>query len=218
MTAPSDGLSAAILGFCPDQDETAFVAALKAGDERSCETLVRQHAGPMLAVARRLLRCEQDAADAVQEAFLMAFRSIHAFAGQSKISTWLHRIVVNACLMKLRAERSRPVTSIEPLLPTFDQTGHHSRPVSAWHLPPSESAEAAELRAAVRQRINELPESYRTVILLRDIEELDTQEVAERLGISEGAVKVRLHRARQALRTLLDPMLQAERRPAGLAR
>jgi RNA polymerase sigma-70 factor (ECF subfamily) len=187
-------------------DEAALLRALRAGDETAYERFVRQHGGQMLAVARRFLRCEQDAADAVQEAFVAAFRSIHGFAGNSKISTWLHRVVVNACLMKLRSAKSKSARSIESLLPTFDETGHHAHRVAAWQAP-CDRLESAELRTTVRRCIDELPEPYRLVLLLRDIEELDTQETAMRLGISEPAVKVRLHRARQALRTLLDPVL-----------
>lgn len=187
-------------------DESALLTRVRGGDEPACEEFVRQHSGPMLAVARRFLRNEQDAADAVQEAFLSAFRSIHEFAGGSRLGTWLHRIVVNVCLMKLRAAKSRPATSIESLLPTFDSTGHQTRRVSAWDAPPPERLQSAELRAHVRECIAALPEPHRMVLLLRDIEEFDTQETADRLGISPAAVKVRLHRARQALRTLLEPM------------
>lgn len=191
-------------------DESELLQALRAGEEPAYERLVRRYGGAMLAVARRFLRCDEDAADAVQEGFVSAFRSIHGFAGDSKIGTWLHRIVVNACLMKLRAGKSRPAVSIESLLPTFDETGHHASRIYDW-IAPSDRLEADELRATVRRCIDELPEPYRVVLLLRDIEELNTQETAERLGISEPAVKVRLHRARQALRTLLDPTFRADR-------
>lgn len=191
-------------------DQAALLSHVRRGDEAACEEFVRRFGGPMLAVARRFLRCEQDAADAVQEAFLSAFRSIQEFAGNSKIGTWLHRIVVNVCLMKLRSAKSRPATSIENLLPAFDETGHHARRISAWDASPPERLDAAELRAKVRECIEELPEPYRVVLLLRDIEELDTQETAERLAISPAAVKVRLHRARQALRTLLEPLFVAD--------
>lgn len=194
-----------------DFDQPAALGALRAGDEAAYGSFVRQHGGRMLAVARRLLRSEQDAADAVQEAFLSAFRALHSFAGNSKIGTWLHRITVNACLMKLRSDKSTPTTSIEGLLPTFDETGHRRGRVVPWRMAPQEVVEAGERRAIVRRCINELPEIYRVVLLLRDIEQLDTQETAERLGISTAAVKVRLHRARQALRTLLDPMFRDDR-------
>lgn len=195
------------------EDESALLAAVRRGDEAACATLVQRYGGRMLAVARRFLTCEQDAADAVQEAFLSAFRALETFAGDAKIGTWLHRIVVNACLMKLRSARSRPTTSIENLLPTFDDTGHHARRLAAWQGAPTEQVEAAELRQQVRTCIDALPEPYRVVLLLRDIEELDTAETAQRLGLTETAVKVRLHRARQALRTLLDPLLRGDRGP-----
>lgn len=191
-------------------DESAWLAQVRRGDEAACEEFVRRHGGQMLAVARRFLHCEQDAEDAVQDAFLSAFRSIREFAGSSRIGTWLHRIVVNCCLMKLRSAKSRPATSIENLLPTFDETGHHARRVSAWETPPPERLHAAELCARVRACIDELPEPYRVVLLLRDIEDLDTQDTAEALAISPAAVKVRLHRARQALRTLLEPFFVAD--------
>lgn len=189
-----------------DGDEAALLARVRRGDEPACEEFVRRFGAAMLAVARRFLRCEHDAADAVQEAFLSAFRSIGAFAGDSKVATWLHRIVVNVCLMKLRAAKSRPSVSIEPLLPRFDNTGHHAGRVSDWTVTPPEKMRANEMQAQVRACIDRLPEPYRVVLLMRDIEELDTQQAAERLGISTAAVKVRLHRARQALRTLLEPI------------
>jgi RNA polymerase sigma-70 factor (ECF subfamily) len=193
----------------PASEEAPLVAALKAGDAAAFETLVRTHAGRMLAVARRFLRSESDAADAVQEAFVSAFRSIGRFAGDSRLSTWLHRITVNAALMRLRSESRRPAASLEDLQPRFDDTGHHAAAVPSWSPGPVSEAESAELRRRVRERIDELPEPHRTVLLLRDIEEFDTERTAELLGITPGAVKTRLHRARLALRTLLEPMFTA---------
>jgi RNA polymerase sigma-70 factor (ECF subfamily) len=159
----------------------------------------------MLTTARRFLRSEQDAADAVQEAFILAFQGIGKFEGQSKLGTWLHRIVVNSCLMKIRSESRRPAVSLESLLPAFDNTGHHAAPVGRWRNAPDERALTDETRALVRRSIDMLPDDYRSVILLRDIEELSTEETAEILETTPGAVKTRLHRARQALRTMLDP-------------
>src|SRR5262249_50200573 len=130
-------------------------------------------------------------------------RSISRFEGSSSLSTWLHRIVINCCLMKLRSGRRRPETSIEELLPRFDETGH--RILDSAELP--ESAETAierdETKRRVRAAIARLPEHYRVVLMLRDIEELSTSEVAQMLGLTPNAVKIRLHRARQALRTVL---------------
>jgi RNA polymerase sigma-70 factor (ECF subfamily) len=188
-----------------DLDEAALPARLRAGEPEAFETLVRTRAGRMLTTARRFLRSEQDAADAVQEAFILAFQGIGKFEGQSKLGTWLHRIVVNACLMKIRSESRRPAVSLESLLPAFDRSGHHATPVGRWRNAPDERAMSEETRALVRRSIDMLPDDFRSVILLRDIEELSTEETAEILETTPGAVKTRLHRARQALRTLLDP-------------
>ncbi|MGH7966890.1 MAG: RNA polymerase sigma factor [Candidatus Binatia bacterium] len=186
-------------------DETTLLVGLRTGDEVAFERLVRAYSGRMLAVARRLLRNEEDARDAVQDAFLSAFRAFDDFAESAQLSTWLHRIVVNAALMKLRTRRRRPEESIDDLLPNFLEDGHHAQPVTEWRETAEVAMQRGETRAIVRECIDRLPETYRTVLLLRDIEDLDTEEAARLLGISSNAVKVRLHRARQALRTLLDP-------------
>jgi len=159
----------------------------------------------MLAVTRRLLRNEEDARDAVQEAFVSAFRSLATFQGDCLLSTWLHRIAVNAALMRLRTKRRKPEDSIEDLLPTFLEDGHHTVHPPEWRGTPDELLAQREDCEFVRDCINQLPDSYRSVLILRDIEEMDTDETAALLGLNAGAVKVRLHRARQALRGLLEP-------------
>ena len=189
-------------------EEQTLLAALRGGDDRAYERLVNEHGGRMLAVARRMLRNDEEARDALQEAFLLAFRGLPRFAGQSRLGTWLHRIVVNASLMKLRSRRAHPEESIEPLLPTFLDDGHSAVSYGDWPESADLLLERSEIRERVRSSIDRLPDTYRTVLLLRDIEELDTPEVAEALGISPNAVKIRLHRARQALRELLDPQLR----------
>jgi RNA polymerase sigma-70 factor (ECF subfamily) len=159
----------------------------------------------MLVVARRYLRSEDDARDAVQEAFVSAFRAIDRFEGGSLLSTWLHRIVVNAALMKLRTRKRKPEESIDDLLPGFLENGHLADPTPGWRAPADELLEGDENRRIVREAIEGLPEGHRTVLLLRDIEGFDTEQAAEKLGITTGAVKTRLHRARLALRGQLEP-------------
>ena len=188
--------------------EPKLLERLIAGDEQAYEELVRTYGGRMLAVARRFLPVEEDARDAVQDAFISAFRSIHRFEGNAQLSTWLHRIVVNASLMKLRTRRRKPEQSIEDLLPGYLEDGHFERPASPWRTEDLDPAEQRELRELVLRSIHSLPEGHRNVLLLRDIENLDTEEAAELLQISPGAVKTRLHRARQALRELLEPHLR----------
>jgi len=183
--------------------EGALVAALRAGDDWAFESMVRMFGSRLLAVARRFTRNEEDARDIVQSAYLNAFRALNSFEGEAQLSTWLHRIVVNTALMRLRSQRRKPEESIEPLLPTFQSDGHHVEQFSDWALPADELLEREETRATVRACIAQLPEQYRTVLLLRDIEEWTTNEVAQALTMTTTAVKVRLHRARQALATLL---------------
>jgi RNA polymerase sigma-70 factor, ECF subfamily len=179
---------------------------LRSGHEHAYEELVRQFGGRLLTIARRYLRSEADAADAVQNAFLHAFKSIDNFKGDSQLSTWLHRIVVNCALMHLRAARRRGEMNrvdIDDVLPRFDATGNwiDNGILSA---PAHLSVEASETRAIVRKCIDLLPDKYRTVLLLRDIDELNTEEAAQLLNLTPDAVKVRLHRARQALKALLE--------------
>lgn len=180
-----------------------LIHGLQIGDDACFEALVRQQGPRLLGAARRILRDEEDARDAVQEAFLSAFRSIGDFAEHSQIGTWLHRICVNACLMKLRGRRRKPETSIEDLLPRFLEDGHHETIPCEWK-PADELLMQREVRDLVRESMALLPESHRTVLLLRDIEDLTTEETATALGVTTTVVKVRLHRARQALRALLE--------------
>lgn len=195
----------------PDEarpDETTLLERLRAGEDAAYEELVRLYGPRLLAVARRFLRSEDDAQDAVQDAFLNAFRSIDSFEGQARISTWLHRIVVNASLMKLRTRRRKPEQSIEELLPNFLEDGHMTNLATPWRKAGEDEVELAQLRGLLLQKAQQLPDSFRNVLLLRDIEGLDTEEAAQLLEISTAAVKTRLHRARLALRELLDPHLR----------
>lgn len=186
------------------RSDSEWLAALRRGDEQAFEDLVRRESGRLLAVARRYV-AEEDARDAVQEGFLALAGHLDRFEARSRIGTWLHRVVVNACLMRLRKASTRHEESIESLLPQFLEDGHRRHPGIAWPVSADDLVQRSEVRAVVRRAIGELPPGFRSVLLLRDIEGLSTLEVAELMELSPGAVKVRLHRARQALRELLDP-------------
>ena len=183
--------------------ESDLLAGLRAGRDDAFETLVRTHSGRMLSVCRRILRSEEEAKDAVQEAFVSAFKAMRSFEGNCQLGTWLHRIAVNASLMRLRSRKRRPEQSIDDLLPSFKDDGHARIEPQDWTPSALQLVETRETRETVRGCIDRLPETYRTVLLLRDIEELDTAETAGILDVTEGVVKVRLHRARHALRRLL---------------
>ncbi len=188
-------------------DPDDLIGRLRAGDDLAYETVVGRYGGRMLAAARRLLRNDEAARDVVQEAFLAAFSAMDRFDGRARLSTWLHRIVVNCALMRLRRQRRRPEESIDDLLPRFAEDGHWEAGGSAWSHTSDALLERKQTRTMVRECIDLLPEKYRTAIMLRDIEELDTQAAAEALGTTPNALKIRLHRARQALRTLVERRL-----------
>lgn len=215
MTAEASGKPMHRLGgadvVLEGEHEAALLQRLRAKDPEAYVELLKRLGGRMLAVARRMLNNEEDARDAVQEAMLACCKHIDTFDGRSQVGTWLHRIVVNACLMKRRSRSRRPERSIEDLLPTFVDDGHQTRSSSAWvRQEVGGGGWGEELRLLVRRRIDELPEGYREVLLLRDIAGLSTEAAAEVLGMKENAVKTRLHRARQALRALLDPTMRGE--------
>jgi RNA polymerase sigma-70 factor, ECF subfamily len=189
--------------------ERNLIRRLQAGEDLAFEQMVRAEGGRLLAVARRILRDDEDARDALQQSFLAAFRAISGFHGQCRLSTWLHRIVVNTSLMRLRSRARRPETSIEELLPTFLEDGHEANPIREWCLPAETLLLRKETRTMVRAAVDQLPDHYRTVLLLRDIEGLDTEEAAGLLGVPAATVKTRLHRARQALVKILAPQRAA---------
>lgn len=189
-------------------EETVWVAALRAGDEAAYERLVREKGRWLLGLARHMLGNEEDARDVVQETFLAAFRGVGRFHGQCLLGTWLRKIAVNQCLMKIRSRARKPAESIETHLPKFLEDGHQAEASQEWLVPADLAVERRELRTLVKSSIEKLPVNYRTVLVLRDIEELDSCEVAKLLALTPNTVKVRLHRARQALRALLDPHLR----------
>lgn len=195
----------------PATTEGELLAGLRRRDGQAYQTLVRRQLPRLLQVARRFVG-DEEARDAVQDSFLAAFKAIDSFDGQASLATWLHRIVVNACLMRLRKKSARVEQAIEPLLPSFLEDGHRAVPGPAWPETPEEIFGREEMRRLVHEGLAELPEPYRVVILLRDFEDLDGLETAELLGTTPGAVKVRLHRARQALREILGRRLHE--RPA----
>jgi RNA polymerase sigma-70 factor, ECF subfamily len=169
------------------------VSRLLEHDRAVCEQMVRDNSERLLAVARRVLKHEEDAADAVQDAFSAAFSSLGGFRAQSQISTWLYRIVLNVCLMRLRSKKRRQTVSLDSCLDSATRS-----------TPESDQLIRSEIRGKVRESIELLPDDYRAIILLRDIEQIDTDNTATILGLSRSATKTRLHRARRALKAVLQ--------------
>ena len=181
---------------------------LRRGDRFETERFVKREAGRMLSTARRIVRDASLAEDVVQNAFAAAFRGLEGFDGRSSLQTWLHRIVVNEALMVVRKSKQAGSDDLESLLPVFDHNGCRIGNDWATLATPESILQSAEAKQTVLELVDRIPEPYRMVLLLRDIEELSTAEVAELLAISQSNVKVRLHRARSALKKLLEPLMK----------
>ncbi len=178
--------------------------ALLAGDPKAFEQLVVSESPRLFRVIVRILGDDDEAQSVLQETYLQAYQRLHTFRRESKLTTWLYAIGINLARASLR--KSRRLSSLEDhdverMQPTFSR-GMYSETFEQWD--PQKLSELSERSQLVHKAIARLPLDYRTVVILRDIEEKSTDEVAKILDISGGAVRVRLHRARQALRKLLE--------------
>lgn len=196
-------------GSDPKSDHDV-ISDLKRGDGPSTDNFVRENIGWMLASARRIVRDHSLAEDCVQAAFINVFKNVDDFKGQSSLRTWMHRIVVNQALMSLRARNRLQEEPIDDLLPAFNASGCRlENPLMTLETPESLLVQS-QIAESVLSLIDKMPDIYRVVLLLRDIEELSTTEVADMLELSESNVKVRLHRARSGLKKLLEPLLRGQ--------
>ena len=191
--------------------DAELVKRLKTGDREAFGALLRRYQGKVYRLAMNMTRSPQDAEEVTQDVFLAVYRKIGEFDGRAAFSTWLYRVASNAALMKLRGRRSEPHLSIEEEGPAFAPDGHFARPVADWSELPEDRLLSAERRRVLEQAIDALPPDYKAVVVLRDVEGLSNQEVAEILGATVLAVKSRLHRARLALRERLAAYLEAGR-------
>lgn len=184
---------------------TIDLEALLAGDEKAFEQLVIQESPRLFRVIVRILGDDDEVQSILQETFLQAYQRMHTFRKESKLTTWLYAIGINLARASLRKSRrlsSLEDQEVERMQPDFNR-GMFVETPAVWD--PSKVTELSDRQQLVRRGIEQLPEDYRAIVVLRDIEEYSTDEVAKMLDISSGAVRVRLHRARGALRKLLDP-------------
>jgi RNA polymerase sigma-70 factor (ECF subfamily) len=185
-----------------DFDDTELLARLKAGDQVAYAQLVEENASVIYRLALRLMGNEADAEDVLQETFLSAFKSIDRFEGRSSLSTWLYRIASNAALMRLRRNEPEQISVDEPV--ERDDGELMPRQFFDFCCLPEDDLLREEAREQMKQAIDDLPPTLRSVFVLRDIEGLSTAETAEALHVSESAVKSRLMRARLKLRDQLS--------------
>jgi len=202
MPAPSSLAGAAareaITRATPDDE---LVARSVAGDSRAFEAIMRRHNRLLFRSARSILASDADAEDALQEAYVRAWRSLAQFRGQAKLSTWLVRIVINEALGRVR-RRGAQVIPLEPTMAETDDDPHDRIAGDATRQP-EQLALRGELRRLMEARIDALPEAFRTVFMLRAVEELSVEEVASALALPEATVRTRFFRARALLRAAL---------------
>jgi RNA polymerase sigma-70 factor (ECF subfamily) len=186
-------------------DERLLVGLLR-GEASAVETLVERYGPWIHRVASRLLADPRDAEEVTQDVLMTVVQKIGTFKHEAAFSSWLYRIAANEAYNRLRSRRSRAEVSLEPLLPVFDDEGRHVAPVLDWSKEVQDPAVAGEVRSALERGIGQLPEEYRVVLVLRDVEGLTNEDVADAVGLTVAAVKSRLHRARLALRQQLAPL------------
>ena len=192
----------------PDpQFEADCIRRILAGERQLFHDLIRPCERPIFFLLMSLLRNEAEAEDAAQDTAIKVYLNLKNFRGDSQFRTWVLSIARNEGLGRLRKAGSRREDSLDA--DTDDQTGDYTPAIlTSWREIPSETLEREQLGILLRNAVEALPEIYRNVVLLRDIEEMDVRETAAALGITEGAVKVRLHRARALLQRDLAPQLK----------
>lgn len=184
--------------------ERRLLKRLRGRESGAFAELVREHGPRMHAVIRRFLPQDHDSHDALQDAYVSAFKAVDRFQGEARLTTWLHRIAVNAALMRIRAQKRRHETPLDDLLPRSMTAAHRNSARANWAIAPEPTPDDSETRELVRKSISRLPESYRVILVLRDLEERSTEQTAEILNLTPANVKTRLHRARQALKEILE--------------
>jgi RNA polymerase sigma-70 factor (ECF subfamily) len=189
------------------RNEADLIARILAGEKELFHELIRPYERMVFMTVFSIVKNETDAEDGVQDAMVNAYRHLSKFRGDAKFSTWLTTIAVNEGRQKLRRAKRAKEDSLDEPIEGEDQEITPA-PLTDWREIPLESLERKELREELRSAVADLPDKYREIFTLRDIEELNVAETAAALGINENMVKVRLHRARMMLQKRLAPILK----------
>jgi RNA polymerase sigma-70 factor (ECF subfamily) len=187
-----------------DEGDLSLLERLRAGDATALEALMGQYAARVYRLAYGITRSAADAEEVVQDVFLTIFRKGDSFEGRAALGSWIYRITANTALNKRRGKWQEVETSLEEQLPRFKEDGHREGDrayvIADWSQNPEADLLSGETRAILNRAIDNLPAHYRAVLILRDVEELSNEEIAQMVGESVASVKSRLHRARMALR------------------
>ncbi len=193
-----------------DEEDRRLVDLATDGDYDAFEKIVERYQEKAYRLAWSMVKDDDLAADVVQDAFLNVYRKLDTFKGDSKFSSWIYRVIVNAALMKLRKQRRRSEVQLEALGPTFLDDGRHATTIAPWRTRADDAALDKELREHIVAAVDELEPKYQTVFVLKEVEGLSLAEIGEIMDLSIPAVKSRLHRARLFLRATLEPYLAGE--------
>ena len=189
------------------ETDSELLDRLRGGDALALETLMARYSDRVYRLAYSVTRNEADAEEVMQDVFLTVFRKHDTFEGRSALGSWIYRVTMNAALNRRRGKRTELETALDALLPTFKADGHREGDgdwvLADWSRTPERELLSEESRVAVNRAIDNLPEHYRSVLVLRDVDGLTNEQVAEIMGGSIALVKSRLHRARMALREQL---------------
>jgi len=200
-------MTAGTTGAIGEGREAQLIARILAGEKELFHDLIRPYERMLYLTAFAIVKNEGDAEECAQDAVVNAYRNLARFRGESKFSTWLVTIVVNEARQKLRkAKRAKEESLDEPM--EGEEKEFTPAPLTDWREIPSEALERKELREVLRKAVADLPDIYRQVFTLRDLEEMNVAETAAALGVNENIVKVRLHRARIMLQRTLAPYLK----------
>jgi RNA polymerase sigma-70 factor (ECF subfamily) len=189
------------------REDRELLEAIRRGEEAAVEELFDRFHARIYSLAMSIVRNESDAQEAVQDVFLTVVRKADTFQWNSALFSWIYRICVNTCLMRLRGRKRNETVSLEEFMPVFNEEGMHVSPVEDWTGKAEKDLLNRELGQVIRKASDALSEKYRIVFLLSDVEGLSNEEAAEVLGLSVPAVKSRLHRARLFLRERISRYL-----------
>ncbi len=189
-------------------DDNVLLEELRSGSPEAVEALFERFHGKIYGLAMSILKNESDAEEAVQDVFLTVVQKAHTFKGNSALYSWIYRICVNACLMRLRRKRRHETVPIEDFMPVFTEDGMHANPIVDWSDEVERKMLDRELGQVIGRFTDDLPEKYRVIFLLSDVEGLSNEETSQILGLTVPAVKSRLHRARLYLREQMGRYLQ----------
>ena len=181
-------------------DEKILIKNAVNGDQNAMAILVESHSAPIYSLAIKMLQNEEDAEDILQETFIIMIKKLNTFSGKSSLYTWLYRIATNLTLGKLR---SKTIVNQDSDINNLSESSYLGKDIRKWINPMEEEQDQSLMKSCLEQAISKLPESYRSVFIMRDVEKNSTRQTAEILGLSEANVKVRLMRDRLYMRDRL---------------